>query len=376
MQPLIVGIDPGTTTAYALIDINAEIIKVDSSKLWDFSDLLRELIKYGKPLIVGTDKRTVPNLIRKFSMKTGARIISPDKDMTGYEKRILVKIRTRNDHESDALASAFFAYEKLLPLIKKIESFLEKENKPELKEQIFSMLITDSGLSIKTALDKLEKKPVFEDKRKKRVRTGAGIITDIDENELILLREENVELKNKIEYLKEKLENPREIDIHHKTKKLLHFKEQKILFLEKELSKIKEQIVRLNIEMNDMEILVHEMKHSYLAKKLETLGRQEFDEKSKILKIKKDDILLVDDINIFSQNLLDLLKNKISVIIYKGKLSEKMKNYNFTFIPYGNLEIKEIKNYAVISKESLDREIAKKENIINIIKKYKEERKG
>jgi uncharacterized protein len=375
MQPLIIGLDPGTKTAYAILDTNAEIIKVDSSKSWDFSNLLREIIKYGKPLLVGTDKKTAPNLVRKFSMKTGAKIISPDKDLTGFEKKSLVKIETKNSHEFDALASAFYAYEKIFPLIKKIESFLEKENKPELKEQIFSMLITDSGLSIKTALEKIEQKPVFEDKKKKRVRTSSGIITDIDENELVLLREENNELKRKIEFLKEKLENPRELDVGSKTKKLLYFKEQKILFLDKELKNLKERFQNLEHDFTEINSFLSEISNNFMAKKLDNFGKDEFNLKEKLLNIKKGDILLVDNINVSSESVIDLLRNKISIIIYKGKLSEKLKQNNFTFIPYNNLEINEIKNYAIVSKESLEKELAKKENIINIIKKYKEDRK-
>jgi len=370
MQPLIVGIDPGTTTAYAIIDINGEIIKVSSSKFWDFSDLLLEIIKYGKPLIVGTDKKISPNLIRKFSMKTGAKIISPEKDLTNYEK-----IKTGNDHESDALASSFFAYEKLLPLIKKIDSFLEKENKLELKEQIFSMLMTDSGLSIKTALMKIEEKPFFEDRRKKRVRTGTGIITDIDENELILLREENNELIKKIEKLEENLENPREINLKYEAKKLLNFKEQKILFLEKQIKRLNEELQILKNELNTINSFLLDIRSNFVAKKIKNLGSIEFEAKSKLLKIQKDDVLLVDDSNTFSQNVIDFLKNKINIIIYKGKPNEKLKNLGFTLVSCNSLEIREIKNYAIASRESLEREVRKKENMIDLIKKYKEERR-
>ena len=375
MQPLIVGIDPGTTTAYAIIDINGEIIKVSSSKFWDFSDLLLEIIKYGKPLIVGTDKKISPNLIRKFSMKTGAKIISPEKDLTNYEKIKLLKIKTGNDHESDALASSFFAYEKLLPLIKKIDSFLEKENKLELKEQIFSMLMTDSGLSIKTALMKIEEKPFFEDRRKKRVRTGTGIITDIDENELILLREENNELIKKIEKLEENLENPREINLKYEAKKLLNFKEQKILFLEKQIKRLNEELQILKNELNTINSFLLDIRSNFVAKKIKNLGSIEFEAKSKLLKIQKDDVLLVDDSNTFSQNVIDFLKNKINIIIYKGKPNEKLKNLGFTLVSCNSLEIREIKNYAIASRESLEREVRKKENMIDLIKKYKEERR-
>ena len=44
---LIVGIDPGTTVAYAILDLNGTVIKTLSKKELDLSSLITEIIKLG-----------------------------------------------------------------------------------------------------------------------------------------------------------------------------------------------------------------------------------------------------------------------------------------------------------------------------------------
>jgi len=152
MQPLIIGLDPGTTTAYAILDSNGEIIKVNSKRNMKLSSILNDVIKYGKPLLVGTDKEKVPKLIKKFSLLTGAKIISPEEDRVVKEKRKAINIKTRNGHEFDALTSAFFAFDKSKNLINRIKVNLKKRDMAELKDEVVS-LVFSRGISIHKALN-------------------------------------------------------------------------------------------------------------------------------------------------------------------------------------------------------------------------------
>src|SRR3989338_7900791 len=104
---LIVGIDPGITTAYAVLDIESNLIELKSSKQLDLKILISEVMKIGKVVLVGTDKVKVPSLVESFATKLGARIVNPDEDLKVDEKRKMTQNFSFDDeHQGDALASA------------------------------------------------------------------------------------------------------------------------------------------------------------------------------------------------------------------------------------------------------------------------------
>ena len=106
---LIAGIDPGTTLGYAVIDLEGNLVQINSSKNLDINSLISELIDFGKIVVIGTDKKKNPSFIERLGVKLGAKVIAPEYDLKVVEKRGLVKeYKTNNQHEIDALASAFF----------------------------------------------------------------------------------------------------------------------------------------------------------------------------------------------------------------------------------------------------------------------------
>ncbi len=153
MQPLIIGLDPGTTTAYAILDIDGEIIKVSSKRNIKLCNILTDIIYHGKPILVGTDKGKIPSLVKKFSNLTGAIIVSPDEDLLSCEKK--KNIKAKNSHEADALSSAFFAYEQKKKLLERISNKLEKKDKLELKDEVVKIVFSNKS-SIDRAIKTLE----------------------------------------------------------------------------------------------------------------------------------------------------------------------------------------------------------------------------
>ena len=128
---LIAGIDPGMTTAYAVLDIEGNLLHLNSSKQLDLNLLISEIINIGKVALVGTDKAKVPGLVEAFATKLGARIASPPEDLKVDEKRKMITGFDFNDeHQGDALASALFAYKEIKTLLNKIDLFA-KENKKQ-----------------------------------------------------------------------------------------------------------------------------------------------------------------------------------------------------------------------------------------------------
>jgi predicted RNase H-like nuclease (RuvC/YqgF family) len=149
-------VDPGTTAAYAVLNINGGLVKRRSSKNIDLSTLVKELFYEGTVIVLGTDKRKCPAIIQKLAAQTGAKIINPRKDLLTKEKRELIKnFEVANEHEADALASARFAYKEIQPLLKKIDYFLKKKEKEELSSKVKKLVVTKE-MSISSALKLLE----------------------------------------------------------------------------------------------------------------------------------------------------------------------------------------------------------------------------
>ncbi|MEM4282422.1 MAG: DUF460 domain-containing protein [Candidatus Woesearchaeota archaeon] len=137
---LIVGIDPGTTVGFALLDISGRLVCLGSKKHLEVNGLVRETERHGKALIVGCDRKKVPGLIEAFAAKYSATIISPERNLTARAKGRLVKgyrnSRPMNAHEVDALASAVLAFKRVRGLLERVGRFSKLAKRPELLEKV------------------------------------------------------------------------------------------------------------------------------------------------------------------------------------------------------------------------------------------------
>ncbi|MFC7235363.1 DUF460 domain-containing protein [Halosegnis marinus] len=109
---VIVGIDPGTTTAVALLDLDGTPLDVYSTRTDDTAAVIEWIIEHGRPLLVAADVEPMPETVEKFRRSFDAAGWHPDRDLPVDGK----KHRTRdaaydNDHERDALAAALYAFD-------------------------------------------------------------------------------------------------------------------------------------------------------------------------------------------------------------------------------------------------------------------------
>jgi len=72
---LIVGIDPGTTTAFSILNVDGNLLKTASYKNLGLSALISMVMPLGDIILVGTDKKNCPKFIENFAVKIGARIV-------------------------------------------------------------------------------------------------------------------------------------------------------------------------------------------------------------------------------------------------------------------------------------------------------------
>ncbi len=107
---VVVGIDPGTTTAVAIVSLEGEILDVWSSRTSDSADVIEWIVERGRPIIVAADVTPMPETVEKFRRSFDAAGWTPERDLPIDEKQH----RTRedpydDDHQRDAMAAALFA---------------------------------------------------------------------------------------------------------------------------------------------------------------------------------------------------------------------------------------------------------------------------
>ena len=379
---LIVGIDPGTTIGFAVLDIESNLLNLTSSKQLDLNLLISKTVGFGKVVLVGTDKAKVPSLVSEFAAKFGAKIVSPEEDIKVDEKRKMVdNFIFGDEHQSDALASALFAYKETKPLLDKIDTFSRENKKYEIKNKIKEIVITKK-ISIKSAVAIIERKDEESKIMEKVIEEKKLSENDflklynkmkMYESEIRILKNYNFNLTNRIINLEKRQSKKENIKIYDR--KLGDFKENRIKFLENAVRMRAKDNDELKLLVKKFNAILSNVNDFYILKRLDTLGISEFTFKNKILNVKRNDMLLVDNPNIASSSLIELLKNKIFIIVYKTPISKKIENsLPFVFVNTKNLKIEEDKYFGFVEKRHFEIEKGRYNWIKKIVDDYKKEK--
>jgi uncharacterized protein len=145
---LIVGVDPGTTTAVAAIGLAGELIGLHSSKDMGVSQVVNYIISLGRPSLIASDVNPPPGFVADVATKFGVRLHAPDKPLQVTEKLELTRsYETGDAHQRDALAAALNAYLAYNKKLEKIEAL-------GLPEEVKHMVL--QGNSISAAKNALE----------------------------------------------------------------------------------------------------------------------------------------------------------------------------------------------------------------------------
>ncbi|WP_436925720.1 DUF460 domain-containing protein [Halosimplex amylolyticum] len=109
---VVVGVDPGTTTAVAIVGLDGEVLDVLSTRTADSAEVTEWIVERGRPVIVAADVTPMPETVEKLRRSFDAAGWTPDRDLPVDVKQH----RTReegydNDHERDAMAAAFGAFD-------------------------------------------------------------------------------------------------------------------------------------------------------------------------------------------------------------------------------------------------------------------------
>jgi predicted RNase H-like nuclease (RuvC/YqgF family) len=375
-QLLIVGIDPGTTLGYAILDIDGNFVMAGSSRELNIEQLTLLLIRHGKPLIIGCDKNPAPRFVEKVAIKMGAKLFYPVHDLGTVEKKQATKsYGIRNSHQMDALAGAIFAYRDHKGLFDKIHAYLKHRNLLSLKNEVTELVIKKDDLSISAAVEQLLRPEIkIQQVMEKQAVTKVHVKENALEDENRLLKQKIGHLQKEIAELKSMDENLKKRILHlhpdEKFRSQLRFKEERILSVSSQLAAKDEVIKTLNEEIALLNSYLADIQDFVLLKKLKNLGSQDFETANKILKIRKGDILLVEYPNEFSPELVEKLKSKVQYIVTERKASLK----HFLFIDAKKVVLNESRYFALADKKQFEKERSQLDILGKIVSEYKEKR--
>ncbi|MDD1698505.1 MAG: DUF460 domain-containing protein [Methanoregula sp.] len=179
---LIVGIDPGTTTAVAALDLDGNLLHLASSRQMNMGDVVESLYRVGKPLIIASDVQEMPYSVEKIRRAFSAVSYTPKQDVSVETKvELTAAFQYGNDHERDALSAALDAYRqyrhKFQNLLKRIPPGhdLDEVRARVIKGQSLDQVIVDMNAA--TPIPSIDASVVpVEVKHDEKVRVLDGMV--------------------------------------------------------------------------------------------------------------------------------------------------------------------------------------------------------
>jgi predicted RNase H-like nuclease (RuvC/YqgF family) len=134
---IIVGIDPGIKTGYAILDLNGRLVSSGCEKEASDEDLIRIVSSFGTIVLVASDTRPASYFVKKIAARLNVRVFSPNESMTKIEKR-QIGANIPDVHIRDSYAAAVKAYNKYQNKLRQIDSMTiaSVKEKEELKKMI------------------------------------------------------------------------------------------------------------------------------------------------------------------------------------------------------------------------------------------------
>ncbi len=143
---LIVGVDPGKYVGIAALNFRGKVEFVTTLLHPSFDVVVRSIIEKGRPVIVATDVNPPPEMVKRVASQTGSILFTPKEDIRRAEKERIMRdvfSLSLNDHERDALASAYTAYQHYKPVIERVMKRFEDES---FREEIIERVIRGNQL--------------------------------------------------------------------------------------------------------------------------------------------------------------------------------------------------------------------------------------
>jgi len=374
-KPVIVGFDPGTTAALAIIDTRGNVLYLKSKRGFKRSEILNRITRIGKPLLIAGDRNPPSKSVEKLASILSCKTFYPKKSLSLREKNELTKEFLEiieDDHEKDALASALYAFKFHLKVFKRIKSVLSSLGLENFYERVTESVVLGESKNISDAINKLmnkprkkerkvakKKKPVEKEveelrRRIKQLETDLGILKEYNQS----LKKRLSESKKRIEYYKKKSKEKIDIDSIGILKRKMSELKQK---LEENKTIIRKLKLLREFELEGFVPLIElrEIRMNLLDLLNETIGL-------------KGRVIIAED----SKNAQLLNDFNIEALVAE-KIDEKiLEKVNFPIILRKDISIERMKNVSVVRREDFEKALkeARKKGFIEWLKEYKKRR--
>lgn len=378
-RSVIIGYDPGTTAAVAVIDTNKKILLLKSKRYMKREDVTNWVTGIGKPIIVAGDRYPLPKSVEKLASTLGCKPYHPPESLSNLEKWRLVNEFTekiRNDHEKDALASVLKAFEKYSRLFKKTDRILSYLGLMESYDKVLEMIILEKADNITDAVNTIlnemrEKREVMIESKKKPLKEVPKEFIKLrkelkqKENDILILKKYNEALKRKLEIMKNQVKNEQ----RKPTKKS-----------DLKIEKMRKTIDVLREKLEKRESLIERLKS---FRKLESEGYIPIIEIEKIWQDRlatlhrtiglEDGVLFIKSFN----NIHMLNDYNIKAIITQTELDQTvLQKLNFPVINRKDISIEKIENISVIGQKEFEEKLkkARKVGLVQWLEVHKKRR--
>jgi predicted RNase H-like nuclease (RuvC/YqgF family) len=364
MRRTIVGIDPGTTAAIAVLDLAGNVLHVASFRVHDPAKIISEIIAVGKPIIIGCDRKDPPEAVAWFSRKLGCKLIAPPHDLGREEKKRLVREKTGNVHEFDALSAARFSHDHFRRLFMKIDRVLEMKEKEYLRDEVKEFLLKNEEINIDEALRLLEprEKIILHKQRRERKKDGfLELRTElaVQEERLRLLQSENKALLQRLDAPVAFKKKGRDL--------ILREKEERIITLGKRVSSRERSLAEKEREILEWQGFIEGIGSRWIVvPRFKDLSSDSLNGR-----IRKDaEIIFVDAPDVMGARSLGYL-SEVRIIISPSVPRDQDR---FIFVQAKMLRVMEKGSFVLVRRDELDREVRAKDIFSKVLREYQEER--
>ncbi len=195
----VVGIDPGTTAAVAVLALDGGLVDYTSRRGFSKDRIIQFIVDNGRPLIIAADVAPAPSLVDEIASNTGSVLYAPGDDLGQGHKDELVRpfaVSGEDSHVRDALAAAEYARREYSSLLDEIRRRVRDARVGEHLDEVVAAVVRD-GAAIADAIAGVDTADVVEPDD-----TGEG--EERDWQRIAERRQRRVEfLERKVENLEE-----------------------------------------------------------------------------------------------------------------------------------------------------------------------------
>lgn len=404
-----VGVDPGTTAAVAILTLEGELVSIHSGRNFSLQDIIQFISQYGSPCIIATDVNPAPHTVEKLSHSFDCKLFIPSSDISVDEKNSLTKPYSyKNFHQRDALAAALKALEHHRAKFDNVDARLGEKNLLNKSGAIKQLIL--KGYTLEKAIEFLQEpekgeptlppEPIIEsqpsipaDHQKKiseLTHTVERLSTYKDELESTIRSLQKALREVELEIRHYDRETRREVIQSHVVKT----RDSTIKKLRIDLEIEREKVRTLSEEneiLKEMKVMEYSRK-AIPVKVLKQFSREEIKTLDDRYGIKSDDIMyLKDSSGGGTSTAQDLIQRGVRAVITHEHMShlaeEEFRKAKIPVFSEEDVALKTLDNFGVVDKGTLDSALSRwetgrqiqeakvlEEKLEYIIEEYKEKR--